>query len=159
MSAASGAVVRPVRRGDLAALVGLCAAHAAFERAAFADDGLAARLAEALFTSPPRLHAWLALVDGEAVGYASASVEFSTWRGHPLLHLDCLFLHEAARGQGLGRRLLAVVAAQARRLGCEAMEWQTPAWNRDGIGFYLALGATAMDKVRFRLALPEAMPG
>lgn len=136
---------------DAGLLAPLCAEHAAFERIAYRPDGHAERLRAAL--EQGRLQAWLALRDGEPVGYASATVDFSTLAGAAFLHLDCLYLRESARGQGLGRALLDAVAEHGRALGCSELQWQTPAWNRAAIGFYRRLGGQMRAKARFSLVL------
>lgn len=154
--------VRPVQVDDLPAMVALCAQHAAFERAGFEPDGagrdaLQARLRQRLFAAPPQLMAWVACIDDVVAGYASGSVEYSTWQGEPLFHLDCLYLCESARGRGLGRALVRTAAAAARALGCERMEWQTPLWNESAIAFYRALGAQGAEKMRFSLAMEAGL--
>lgn len=146
--------MKPIRcaaRTDLEEIVRLCADHASYERAAHDGIGLLDRLAEALFGPAPRLMAWV--VEGEAgrlLGYATATVDFSTWTGRSYVHLDCLYLDAALRGQGYGRQLMEVVMSQARRAGHREVQWQTPSWNRDAIGFYERLGGRGAAKVRFR---------
>jgi ribosomal protein S18 acetylase RimI-like enzyme len=55
---------------------------------------------------------------GEAVGVAIGFLGYSTFRARPLLNLHDLAVLPAARGAGVGRALLAAVAARARALGC-----------------------------------------
>jgi GNAT superfamily N-acetyltransferase len=104
-----------------------------------------------MFGPAPRLMAWV--VEGEAgglLGYATATVDFSTWSGRTYVHLDCLYLDQVLRGQGYGRRLMEVVMSQARRAGHREVQWQTPSWNSEAIGFYERLGGRGAAKVRFR---------
>lgn len=143
--------LRRARPDDLAGLVQLCAEHAAYERAPYCEDGQAARLGEALFGSPPRLLAWVVADAYGPKGFATTEVQYSTWRARPFLHLDCLFLRPVWRGQRWGERLLAAVQAEAVRLGCDRLEWQTPPWNVRAITFYERLGARAESKTRFVL--------
>src|SRR5580704_424643 len=144
--------MRPIRRAalaDLKEIVRLCADHASYERAAHDSSGLLDRLAEALFGPEPRLMGWV--VEGEAgglLGYATATVDFSTWSGRSYLHLDCLYLDELLRGRGYGRRLMEIVMGQARRAGHREVQWQTPSWNSEAIGFYERLGGHGSAKVR-----------
>jgi GNAT superfamily N-acetyltransferase len=147
----AGWAVRPAVAADAAALARLCMAHAAYERLPPTPTDHAERLADALDAG--RLRAWLGWLDGEAVGYASATPDFSTLAGAPFLHLDCLYLEPAVRGLGLGRELLAAVARHARSLGCTQLQWQTPVWNADAIRFYDRLGATRLEKQRYTLVL------
>lgn len=147
----AGWAVRPARAADAPALAPLCAAHAAYERIPYAPEGHAQRLADALDAG--RLRAWLGLLRGNAVGYASATLDFSTLTGAPFLHLDCLYLEPTARGLGLGGELLTAVAGCARALGCDQLQWQTPVWNADAIRFYDRLGAIRQEKYRYTMAL------
>lgn len=147
----AGWTVRPASVADAPALARLCAAHATYERLSPTPTDHAARLADALAVG--RLQAWLGWLGGEAIGYSSATQDFSTLAGAPFLHLDCLYLEPAARGLGLGRELLAAVAGHARALGCTQLQWQTPVWNADAIRFYDRLGATRLEKQRYTLAL------
>ncbi len=150
-SAFAAACIRPVRAGDLAVLVELCAEHAAFEKAEFDPAGKAEALGTALFSPCARLHAWIAWDGDCALGYAAASGEFSTWAAREYLHLDCLFLRASARGCGVGAALLQAVVALAQARGIEELQWQTPDWNAAAIRFYRRLGARAKTKMRFAL--------
>lgn len=132
-------------------LVELCAEHAAYEGAEYDPRGKAHRLSLALFSDPPRLHAWVAERGGQAVGYATASREYSTWDAAEYVHMDCLYLREDARGLGIGRDLVRAVAELARGFGCGRVEWQTPEWNGRAIAFYGRAGAAGKRKVRFAL--------
>ncbi len=148
--------VRAAARADLPGVSALAAAHAAYERAAPPPADLADRLAPLLFDGPaPRLHVLVvAAQDGTLVGYASCAPELSTWQGRSYLHLDCLFLDERYRGQGLGGRLVTAVAELAGALGLGELQWNTPDWNTDAIRFYRRLGATERAKLRFSLPAP-----
>ncbi|GAB1331859.1 N-acetyltransferase family protein [Streptomyces sennicomposti] len=144
-------VIRPATVADLPAIAGLCAAHAAFERATPVPVDLATRLEPVLFSAPPR--AWCLVVDhgGELIGYATYSLEFSTWQATDYVHLDCLFVTEPHRGEGWGHALLNAVKDAAAARGTAQMQWQTPDWNTDAIRFYHRAGAEARPKVRFSL--------
>ena len=146
-------IIRPARRADLPEVVRLCAAHAAYERAAPPPVDLASRLAETLFTTDPRLWCLLAVNGDTAFGYATMSMEFSTWRCSEYAHLDCLYVDEGYRGSHIGRLLLDAVAQRAHALGATELQWQTPEWNVDAIRFYDRLGARGAPKVRYTLAL------
>ena len=146
-------VVRAVVPADAATLAPLCAAHAAYERLPYSAAGHAQRLHTALASG--QLHAWL-MLDGEggnAVGYASATLDFATLSGKGFAHMDCLYLAPAARGQGGGKLLMQAVQAFACAQGCNTLQWQTPDWNVDAMRFYARLGATASAKQRYTLAL------
>jgi GNAT superfamily N-acetyltransferase len=150
---APACVVRRVGRQDMAALVAMCDEHARYERAPGLPAGVAGRLEQALFATPPRLQAWIAEAHGELLGYATASTEFSTWQAREFMHMDCLFVRGGRRGAGIGASLLAAVIAVARHAGCAEIQWQTPDWNTDAARFYRRTGAIEKPKRRFFLQL------
>ncbi|MDG4865839.1 GNAT family N-acetyltransferase, partial [Streptomyces sp. T-3] len=128
--------------------------HAEYEKAAPPAADLAERLAGPLFggDGPPRLYCLVAeAADGALVGYATCAPEFSTWEGRAYLHMDCLFLRSGQRGLGLGPLLVEAVVAQARALGLDEVQWQTPVWNEGAIRFYERLGAKGKEKLRYAL--------
>lgn len=145
--------IRTVRRSDMAALVDLCAAHARYERAPYHQDGKAARLRELLFERTARLFGFV--VDGPdgLVGYATYTVQWSTWDAASYLYMDCLYLDADVRGRGIGERLVQRIIAEARTRECQAVEWQTPIFNTRAMTFYDRLGADGTEKVRYRLAV------
>ncbi len=144
--------VRAAVARDAAALAPLCADHAAYERLPYRAVGHTDRLHAALTSG--QLHAWLLLgQSGSAVGYASATLDFSTLSGQGFAHMDCLYLAPAARGQGGGQMLVQAVLAFARAQGCSTLQWQTPDWNVDAMRFYARLGARASSKQRYTLQL------
>jgi GNAT superfamily N-acetyltransferase len=89
----------------------------------------------------------------ELLGYAAYSLEFATWTGREYVHLDCLFVRDTNRGNGIGQALLARVTQAATELGAREIQWQTPDWNAEAIRFYQRAGATGRHKVRFTLQL------
>jgi GNAT superfamily N-acetyltransferase len=152
----SSYTIRRARPQDIAELVALCQEHAHFERAAYDPAAKAVRLAEAVFSAPPRLYAWVALVeDGGIIGYATAAPEYSTWSAREYLHMDCLFVRSARRGAGVGASLLHSVLELAQELGHHEVQWQTPQWNDAASRFYRRHGAFAQRKLRFALGVTE----
>ncbi|GAB5520581.1 MAG: hypothetical protein RhofKO_28320 [Rhodothermales bacterium] len=136
---------------DVPTLVELCALHAAYEQAEFDAEGKEAKLERALFGASPRLYALVAEQDSTLIGYATYMLQFSTWEAEPYIYMDCLYLREAARGQGLGRRFIHKIAENGARLGCTLIQWQTPDFNKGAIRFYRRMGTTEKQKVRFFL--------
>lgn len=144
---------------DLPALLPLCAEHAAYEGLAYDAAARHANLMTALDSSPPLLHAWLASIDGEDVGYASATVDFSTLDRAAFVHLDCLYVRAGWRGRAIGLRLWQAAHALATQLGCRQMQWQTPDWNVAATRFYRRLGTQEMIKRRFTFAVESEVSG
>ena len=142
--------IRPLQAGDLARLVALCAEHAAYERADYSPTGKRQALATSFFGPSPRAHCLVAATRQDLVGYTTWSREFSTWGACEYLHMDCLFVRPAWRGQGLGARMLSTLATVAAREGLAHLEWQSPSWNEGALRFYRRAGAVGTEKVRFR---------
>lgn len=144
--------IRRATATDAALLLPLCAEHAAYERLDHASNDGVGELARALGTAPT-LHAWIAEAGDTTVGYASATLDFSTLDRATYLHMDCLFVREGWRGHGAGRLLWEAVHAFASERGCRNMQWQTPEWNIDAARFYRKLGARESVKRRYVLPL------
>ena len=144
-------VIRPALPADAAPLLDLIRQHATFEGGAARVS--ARELGQLLSLRPAPIH--LIVAEGEAglMGYAALTFDYALWSGGPYAHLDCLFVRSAARGGGIGRRLLDEVCAMARRAGVQRIEWQTPAWNTDAIRFYEREGGVGHQKVRFCLGV------
>jgi GNAT superfamily N-acetyltransferase len=92
-----------------------------------------------------RFEALIASRDGEPVGYALFLPDFSTFSGRPGLFLEDLYVRESARGSGVGRRLIARLAAIALERGCPALHFNVLTWN-PARGFYRRLGFAAREE-------------
>lgn len=146
--------IRQATPTDLPELVDLCTEHAAYERAEFDPAGKEQALHHMLFAPAARLYCLVAEDEKGLVGYATFSVECSTWDAAYYMHMDCLFLRPQARNKGVGRELMKVIALRALQLGVKRMQWQTPSFNLDAVRFYDRLGPVKKEK--FRLFLDEA---
>jgi len=141
---------RPLERRDLPELAQLCREHAEFEKAAWNDFDRTEKL-DALFLDSADARCWVVDGEGELAGFASVTLERSTWDADRFLHLDCIFLRPGYRGRALGQVLMTRVARAAVEFGAVNLQWQTPAWNADAIRFYRRLGASAAEKLRFTM--------
>ena len=139
-------MIREIAERDVPAVVALVHELAEYERAPEHCHLTAAQLRTALFGPAPALFGHVAEVRGQVVGCALWFLNFSTWRGVHGLYLEDLYVQPAHRGAGLGRALLARLAAVCAERGLERLEWSVLDWNAPSIGFYRALGAVAMDE-------------
>jgi len=149
--------VRPVGREDAAQLMQLCNEHAeqiAFERLPYGptrQDPL--ELLEALFEPPLRAWAWLGHAEGEAIGYAAATVGFSVLERAYYLQLEQLHVRASWRALGVDLLLLQQAQALAVRLGCLNLQWQAPAWSAAVRQLSSRTRATRIETVRYVLPL------
>ena len=147
----SPAVVRPVRPGDVPAVVAMVHELAEFERAADSCHLTDEQLDRALFTEGTVFaHVAVDPAD-EPVGFALWFLNFSTWTGTSGIHLEDLYVRPAARGTGAGAALLATLARICVERGYQRLEWVMLDWN-PAAGFYAAIGASVnADWVPYRL--------
>ncbi|MGL4610331.1 MAG: GNAT family N-acetyltransferase [Trueperaceae bacterium] len=148
-------LIRSLEPSDLPHLVELCAEHAAFEKAAYDKLGKEHMLEAAIFSDTPRLFVWIAAQEKNIVGYASATLDFSTWDAHVFAYLDCLYVQPSARNKSIGQALLDAVVVFARGKQCHNVQWQTPTWNVDAQRFYRRRNAMQLSKERFILTLEK----
>ncbi|MFN3469885.1 MAG: GNAT family N-acetyltransferase [Novosphingobium sp.] len=137
--------IRPATPADLPLIASLIRALAAYEMLADAVRFDEATLGEKLFGKRPYAEVVIGELDGTAQGFALFFHNFSTFEGRPGIYLEDLFVRPEARGQGLGKALLAHLAALAVQRDCARLEWSVLDWNEPAIGFYKALGARMMD--------------
>ncbi len=138
--------IRRVELGDVPAVVGLVHELAAYERATEQCHLTEAQLGTALFGDDVALFGHVAELDGDVVGCALWFRNFSTWRGVHGIYLEDLYVQPRHRGRGLGRALLAALAAECAQQGYARLEWWVLDWNEPSIGFYRSLGAVAQDE-------------
>ncbi len=144
--------IRKATPADMAEIINLCAAHAAYEKAEYSTEGKEEKLASFLFRSEPRLFCLIAEDENkQAIGYATYMQEFSTWDAAFYTHMDCLFVQEHARGFGIGEALVEEIKKQSLLIGSTYIQWQTPDWNERAIKFYYRIGAKSKSKLRMYL--------
>jgi GNAT superfamily N-acetyltransferase len=145
--------IRPAQSHEMAVVLGFIRELAVYER--LEDECVAseADLATALFGARPYAEVVFACLDDTPVGFALFFHNFSTFLGKPGLYLEDLFVRPAARGLGIGKRLLVWLARTALERGCGRLDWAVLDWNEPSIGFYHRLGGVALDDwTTFRLS-------
>jgi GNAT superfamily N-acetyltransferase len=130
---------------DAGILLALVRELAIFEKAPDAVLATEADLRRHGFGPEPRFEALLAFVDGRAAGFALFFPNFSTWIGKPGLFLEDIFVSEWARKLGVGRRLMARLAAIAVERGWGRLDFSVLQWN-PARGFYHRLGVRHMEE-------------
>ena len=119
---------------------------ARYEKLEHEVDTSEAALRRALFEEK-QAEAIIGELEGEAVGFAldlrTISPRSAASAG---LYVEDIFVDEAYRDRGYGRRMLSHLAAIAAKRRCRRMEWIVLDWNAPSIAFYRSLGAVAMDE-------------
>jgi len=105
----------------------------------------------------PRFAALIASLGGEAVGFALYFWTYSTWRGHHGIRLEDLYVTPAKRKHGVGKALLARLAAIAVSEGCPRLEWDVLDWNAPAITVYEKVGAQMLTQWRIMRLADEAL--
>jgi GNAT superfamily N-acetyltransferase len=131
--------IRFATADDAGLLLRLIRELAAFERAPGAVVATEDDLRRYGFGPERHFEAILAFLDGEPAGAALFHSRFSTWLGRPGLYLEDLYVTEAARGLGVGRRLMARLAAIAIERGWGRIDFHVLDWN-PAREFYHRLG-------------------
>ena len=153
--------LRPAQAADAPTVLALIRELADYERLLGEVDATEQGLQAALFGAAPRVFCDIAewrddapggAASGAAGGHGGPAVagfalwfyNFSTFRGRHGIYLEDLFVRPAFRGRGIGRALLAGLAARCVREGLTRLEWSVLDWNAPALDFYRSLGARAM---------------
>lgn len=147
--------IRFAKPEDVPGIIELCHLHAHYEKATYASDGKATRLANDLFTEQPKLYGLVVEHEGQLIGYATYMKQYATWDAREYIYMDCLFIKEFARGLGLGEKLIKRIQQEGKALGCDLIQWQTPDFNTRAMKFYRRIGATSKTKERFFLGFKD----
>ena len=97
------------------------------------------------FGAQPRFRALLAEWEGKVAGYALHFPFYSSFEG-PGLFLEDVYVREEFRGKGIGKALMAEVAATAVREQLLVMRWEVLNWNQSAIDFYAKLGGEILEE-------------
>jgi GNAT superfamily N-acetyltransferase len=138
--------IREATPEDIDLIHGFILALADYERLSHEVRTDKAVLAKHLFGPRPMAEVLIAQLDGAPVGFALFFHNFSTFEGRPGVYLEDLFVAPEARGQGVGKTLLARLAQLAVERDCARLEWWVLDWNTPAIEFYKSLGARPMDE-------------
>jgi GNAT superfamily N-acetyltransferase len=133
--------IRKGTREDVGLLRSMILEFAEFERLREYLTITEEALARDGFGPNPRFHTLISTWEGKVAGYALYYYLYSSFEG-PGLFLEDLYVREEFRGKGIGKALMAEVAAVAVHEGLWVVRWEVLDWNQPAIDFYLRLGAT-----------------
>ena len=138
--------IRPAIAADISLIGQFIRDLAEYEKLSHAVRFDEAVMVQKLFGERPYAEVVIGEIDGTPQGFALFFHNFSTFEGRPGIYLEDLFVRPEARGSGLGKALLAKLAALAVERDCARLEWSVLDWNTPAIDFYKALGARMMDE-------------
>lgn len=105
----------------------------------------------------PEIFAFIAKLDGDIVGVATGFRRLHIWNGTHLVELDDLYVVEAARGFGIGTKLLYAVGALGKAENVP-VRWMVNEDNEGAIRLYERIGAKVWIK-GVCWWTPENIPG
>lgn len=122
--------IRHIEERDHGTWERLFKAYIVFYRASVPDE-VVAMTWRRLLEGPPEGFLGLVAVDGDdqPVGIAHVLFHKSTWSATGYCYLEDLYVDPAARGAGVGRRLIEAVYAAADRCGATRTYWTTQEFN------------------------------
>jgi GNAT superfamily N-acetyltransferase len=138
--------IRPARPGEAGLVLSFIRELAEYEKLAHEVEATEATIADALFCASPLVYCDIAEWNGEPAGFQVWFVNFSTFSGRYGIYLEDLFVQPALRGKGIGKALLAHLAARCVQNGWSRLQWSVLDWNAPSIEFYKSLGAVLMDE-------------
>lgn len=144
-AAAAQTEIRAATAEDAPVLLELFGALADYEHLRQELRATESQIVAALFGERPAAEALIARRGGRPVGYALFFPTFSSFLATRGVWLEDLFVLPAERGMGVGRALLAAVAARVPDRGGR-LEWAALDWNELALGFYRGIGARPMDE-------------
>jgi len=131
--------IRPLREEDFSAWKGLWDGFNAFygrQGAAALPEEVTRMTWTRFFDAYEPMHALVAERDGVLLGLVHFLFHRSSILLGPSCYLQDLFAAESARGQGVGRALIAAVEGLARSAGAKRLYWQTQESNATAMRLY-----------------------
>jgi GNAT superfamily N-acetyltransferase len=143
-------VIRDIVHADRTAWFRLWAGYNAFYETEVAPQ-ISERTWQRLLDADAALFGRIAEIGGAVVGFSLSVLHEGTWVDAPICYLEDLFVDPAARGQGVGRALIADLVALGKQRGWSRLYWHT---REDNPARKLYDEFTAADDfVRYRLTL------
>jgi len=146
--------IREAEPADVPLILEFIRGLAIYEREPDAVTATEADLLRDGFGDNPYFHCLIADCDDgngsglRPAGFAFYFFNYSTWTGRPGLYLEDLFVNPEFRGLGIGKALLARIAAIAVEKNCPRLQWEVLDWNTPAVDFYAGLGASFLDEWR-----------
>ena len=135
MADPTGTILLPIRARDRDVWTPLWQGYQSFYEVAIAPKVSDVSWARLLDPAEP-VNGLLAWKGDKATGLVHFIWHRSTWTTGDYCYLQDLFVDPAARGGGIGRRLIEAVYAAASARGCSRVHWLTHERNVDAMLLY-----------------------
>ena len=141
--------IRKAAKADLDEIIAMCVAHAAYEGVEINPIDFPKGDMSSLIFTKEQVICLVAENEFGLIGYATCAEQYSTWAASAYLYLDCLYVKQEARVQGIGTAFMKSIQQIMKAKKLTHVQWQTPQSNHLAISFYLKLGAKEFLKSRF----------
>lgn len=136
----SVATIRRAQENDCDRMLELVKELAIYERAPDEVTVTLDHFIESGFGEQPVWRAFVAEDDSIIQGFALYYIRYSTWKGQRM-YLEDIIVTEAARGNGLGAKLMEALIQEAREKHFTGITWQVLEWNEPAFNFYRKFNA------------------
>ncbi len=150
-------IIRKIEEKDADEVFSLIQAKAEFDGDIDSLKSNKAKLKEAFFAPMPKASAIIAEVEGKVIGMATYYSIYSTFIAKSGIWLDDLFVYEAYRKTGAGKKLMSKLCDIAVESNCGRIDWLVAVDNENGRGFYESIGAQIFEVVRHSRLDEEAI--
>lgn len=149
--------IRPAQPADVPHIYGMILELAVFEKLEHLVVATEALLHEGLFGQHPACEALVGVEGDEVTCFALFFHNFSTFLTRKGLYLEDLYVKQAHRGKGHGRKMLVALAQLAVERNCGRFEWSVLDWNENAIDFYKGMGADILPDWRICRVTGDAL--
>ena len=132
--------IRPIEPADKEAWKRLWTGYLEFYEASVSEEVYDTTFARICDPDNSEQEGYLALVDGTPVGLVHYIYHAHNWRVEKVCYLQDIFADPAARGTGVGRKLIEAVYEAADRAGCPSVYWMTQDFNATARRLYDRIG-------------------
>lgn len=149
-------MIRPARMEEAGAVAALINAINSLDGGAPEVPMTAAIVARDLLGPTPRAILLVAEHGGVVAGFATGCLVYDAVRAADAMMLLDLYVAPEARRRGLGRSLMAALAAEARARGALCLWWGVDEGDDEAMLFYRAIGARSEGRFSGEILLGPA---
>lgn len=128
--------IRPIEADDKPAWRALWTGYLEFYKSSVPDEVYQTTFDRLLSDDPWAPSGFLALKGGKPVGLVHYLYHAHCWRVERVCYLQDLYADPSLRGQGVGRKLIEAVYAQAAADGAPSVYWLTQEFNHEARRLY-----------------------